>query len=53
VSGTTERPRLAVFRSNQHIYAQVRAACAAAALPAGGAGSGWQCNLSRETRGAG
>lgn len=23
VSGTTERPRLAVFRSNQHIYAQV------------------------------
>jgi large subunit ribosomal protein L18 len=23
VSGTPERPRLAVFRSNQHIYAQV------------------------------
>jgi large subunit ribosomal protein L18 len=23
VTGTTERPRLAVFRSNQHIYAQV------------------------------
>lgn len=23
VFGTTERPRLAVFRSNQHIYAQV------------------------------
>jgi large subunit ribosomal protein L18 len=23
VSGTTERPRLAVFRSNNHIYAQV------------------------------
>jgi len=23
VSGTTERPRLAVFRSNRHIYAQV------------------------------
>jgi large subunit ribosomal protein L18 len=23
LSGTTERPRLAVFRSNQHIYAQV------------------------------
>ncbi len=23
VNGTTERPRLAVFRSNQHIYAQV------------------------------
>lgn len=23
VSGTQERPRLAVFRSNQHIYAQV------------------------------
>ncbi|MBD2460740.1 50S ribosomal protein L18 [Oscillatoria sp. FACHB-1407] len=23
VLGTTERPRLAVFRSNQHIYAQV------------------------------
>ena len=23
VVGTTERPRLAVFRSNQHIYAQV------------------------------
>ncbi|MEO0768602.1 MAG: 50S ribosomal protein L18 [Cyanobacteria bacterium J06649_4] len=23
VKGTTERPRLAVFRSNQHIYAQV------------------------------
>ncbi len=23
VSGTSERPRLAVFRSNQHIYAQV------------------------------
>ena len=23
ISGTTERPRLAVFRSNQHIYAQV------------------------------
>lgn len=23
VSGTAERPRLAVFRSNQHIYAQV------------------------------
>lgn len=23
VHGTTERPRLAVFRSNQHIYAQV------------------------------
>ncbi len=23
VSGTTERPRLAVFRSNQHIYAQI------------------------------
>lgn len=25
VSGTPERPRLAVYRSNQHIYAQVRA----------------------------
>lgn len=25
VSGTPERPRLAVFRSNQHIYAQARA----------------------------
>ena len=24
LSGTTERPRLAVFRSNEHIYAQVR-----------------------------
>lgn len=24
VSGTAERPRLAVFRSNNHIYAQVR-----------------------------
>jgi large subunit ribosomal protein L18 len=23
VSGTTERPRLSVFRSNQHIYAQI------------------------------
>ncbi|NJK72304.1 MAG: 50S ribosomal protein L18, partial [Synechococcaceae cyanobacterium SM2_3_60] len=23
VSGTNERPRLAVFRSHQHIYAQV------------------------------
>ena len=23
VSGTTERPRLAVFRSNRHIYAQI------------------------------
>ncbi|GBF96192.1 50S ribosomal protein L18 [Raphidocelis subcapitata] len=23
ISGTTERPRLAVYRSNQHIYAQV------------------------------
>lgn len=23
VSGTSERPRLAVFRSNQHIYAQI------------------------------
>lgn len=23
VSGTAERPRLAIFRSNQHIYAQV------------------------------
>lgn len=23
VTGTTERPRLAVFRSNQHIYAQI------------------------------
>jgi len=23
VRGTTERPRLAIFRSNQHIYAQV------------------------------
>lgn len=23
ISGTAERPRLAVFRSNQHIYAQV------------------------------
>lgn len=23
VNGTTERPRLAIFRSNQHIYAQV------------------------------
>ncbi len=23
VSGTTERPRLAVFRSNKHIYAQI------------------------------
>jgi large subunit ribosomal protein L18 len=23
VNGTTERPRLAVYRSNQHIYAQV------------------------------
>ena len=23
LSGTTERPRLAVFRSNQHIYAQI------------------------------
>jgi hypothetical protein len=23
ISGTTERPRLAVFRSNNHIYAQV------------------------------
>lgn len=23
MSGTTERPRLAVFRSNQHIYAQL------------------------------
>ncbi|MGB3571406.1 MAG: 50S ribosomal protein L18 [Phormidesmis sp.] len=23
VKGTTERPRLAIFRSNQHIYAQV------------------------------
>ncbi|NBO32184.1 MAG: 50S ribosomal protein L18 [Cyanobacteria bacterium LVE1205-1] len=23
VSGTTERPRLSIFRSNQHIYAQV------------------------------
>jgi large subunit ribosomal protein L18 len=23
VTGTTERPRLAVYRSNQHIYAQV------------------------------
>lgn len=23
ISGTTERPRLAVFRSNQHIYAQL------------------------------
>ncbi|MGI8933883.1 MAG: 50S ribosomal protein L18, partial [Phormidesmis sp.] len=23
VKGTTERPRLAIFRSNQHIYAQI------------------------------
>jgi len=23
LNGTTERPRLAVFRSNQHVYAQV------------------------------
>ncbi len=23
ISGTSERPRLAVFRSNQHIYAQI------------------------------
>jgi large subunit ribosomal protein L18 len=23
LNGTTERPRLAVFRSNQHLYAQV------------------------------
>ena len=23
VSGTTERPRLCVFRSNSHIYAQI------------------------------
>lgn len=23
ISGTTERPRLAVFRSNKHIYAQI------------------------------
>ena len=23
ISGTTERPRLSVFRSNQHIYAQI------------------------------
>ena len=38
ISGTAERPRLAVFRSNQHIYAQVsddvagRTVVAAAAL---------------------
>lgn len=25
LAGTTERPRLAVFRSNNHIYAQVSA----------------------------
>jgi ribosomal protein L18 len=25
VNGSEERPRLAVFRSNQHIYAQARA----------------------------
>lgn len=29
VEGTPERPRLAVFRSNNHIYAQVRWACRA------------------------
>jgi len=37
VSGTTERPRLAVFRSNQHIYAQVRG------NGGGGGGSGGLC----------
>lgn len=24
LEGTTERPRLAIFRSNEHMYAQVR-----------------------------
>jgi large subunit ribosomal protein L18 len=34
VTGTAERPRLAVFRSNRHIYAQLIDDRAAATLPA-------------------
>mgnify|MGYP006290106737 CR=1 FL=1 len=35
VAGTPERPRLAVFRSNQHIYAQGRTLAQASDLEAG------------------
>ena len=41
ISGTTERPRLAVFRSNKHMYAQIIddtngvTLCAASTLEAG------------------
>ncbi len=46
VSGTTERPRLSVFRSNKHIYAQViddatgTTLAAASTRESGQAGSG-------------
>ena len=44
VSGTTERPRLAVYRSNQHIYAQVRRAARSERWHAwsGGPADHWQ-----------
>lgn len=38
LSGTADRPRLAVFRSNEHIYAQVRAMQAGVAHAAASSG---------------
>ena len=48
VEGTTERPRLAVFRSNNHIYAQVCTAAVAGAGGSSGSSRSRLCDVSWE-----
>jgi large subunit ribosomal protein L18 len=53
IAGTAERPRLAVFRSNKHIYAQLiddvagRTLVAASALDAGAAKDGKKSDIAK------
>ena len=54
ISGTTERPRLSVFRSNKHMYAQIiddtkgLTLCAASTLEAGFEGEGGNAEAAKK-----